>query len=65
MSICLVFHHILATSINAYYYDLCDNWPTANAGQEVTEYHVARLFKRAYEKTATIKKDLRRLAYIP
>lgn len=42
--------------VKAYYDDLCDNWITSNPGQVVTEYHVAGLFKQAYEKTATIEK---------
>ncbi|XP_072392290.1 uncharacterized protein [Diabrotica undecimpunctata] len=42
--------------LKAYYDDLCDNWTTSNPGQVVTEYHVAGLFKQAYEKTATIEK---------
>nr|CAI5837246.1 unnamed protein product [Callosobruchus analis] len=42
--------------LKAYYDDLCDNRTTSNPGQVVTEYHIAGLFKLAYEKTASIEK---------
>ncbi|KAJ8965879.1 hypothetical protein NQ314_003859 [Rhamnusium bicolor] len=36
--------------LKAYYDDLCDNWTTSNPGEVVTEYHIAGLFRQAYEK---------------
>lgn len=42
--------------LKAYYDDLCDNWTTSNPGQVVTEYHVAGIFSKAYERTATVGK---------
>uniref|UniRef100_A0A8D8QYF3 DDE-1 domain-containing protein n=1 Tax=Cacopsylla melanoneura TaxID=428564 RepID=A0A8D8QYF3_9HEMI len=38
-------------------YDVAiDNWLSSHAGQVVTTYHIAEIFKVAYERTATIEK---------
>jgi hypothetical protein len=47
-----VFFKPLKTSYN----EVADSWQSSHPGQVLTVYHIAQLFKVAYERTATIEK---------